>query len=87
MPSRAGRKAIKAVARSFAETTGKWRVFLCAGDALKQAETLEQTGIVAAEAEALAAKLAAAEKTVPAERLALFASFKGLVEMDAGDKQ
>lgn len=60
---------------------GKWRVVLCAGDALKQADTLQQTGIAASIAAKLSSDLIAAEMDVPAERLARFASFKGLVEM------
>ena len=66
---------------------GKWRVVLCGGDALKGAEALAQTGIAAAPAAALAGKLAAAEKQLPPERLALFATFEGLMPMtsEGGD--
>lgn len=59
-----------------------WKVVLCAGDALKQADALEQTGISQADAQALVAKLAMAEAALPPERVALFSTFQGLMQMD-----
>lgn len=56
---------------------------LCAGDAIKSAEALEQTGIPAAEAERLAEALAKAEAKLPPERVAQFATFEGMIEMGA----
>lgn len=62
---------------------GAWSIVLCAGDALKDAKTLESAGVPKEAAQALAVKLAAAESTIPAQRLALFSRFDGMVQMDA----
>lgn len=61
---------------------GRWAVAVCAGDALKDAKVLESAGLTAAEAGQLSAALVRAERSVPASRLAQFASFGGLVHMD-----
>lgn len=61
---------------------GQWIIVLCSGDQLKAADTLIVAGIPRPQAEKLAAKLAAAEKSLPPERLALFAKFDGLVNVE-----
>lgn len=60
---------------------GHWAVAVCAGDALKDAKVLESAGLSAAEAGQLSAALVRAEQSVPAARLAQFASFGGLVHV------
>ena len=55
---------------------------LCAGDGLKEAATLEQAGLAAAQAEALAAAVAEAEGAADPQRIALFSRFEGVVMMD-----
>lgn len=60
---------------------GRWSVAVCAGDALKDPKVLESAGLPAAEAKQLSAALVQAERGLPASRLALFASFGGLVHM------
>lgn len=62
---------------------GGWTLILCAGDGIKTAEALRQTGIAPDDANALAQALAKAEQSVAAERLAMFARFEGLLRMDA----
>lgn len=57
---------------------------VCGGDGLRQASTLAQTGMKAAEAEALAMKLQAAESRLPAETLRKFSSFEGMLRVDGG---
>jgi hypothetical protein len=59
-----------------------WTLILCAGDGLKDPQALQLAGLSAAEAADLATRLAASERTLPAERLALLASFEGIVRMD-----
>lgn len=61
---------------------GRWAIILCAGDEIRNAEALRQAGIAPDAANALAQALAKAEQTVPADRLAMFARFEGLVRMD-----
>jgi len=61
---------------------GEWVIVLCSGDQLKSAERLVSAGLSKTHAAALAAKLAAAERGVPLSRLALFAKFDGLVQVD-----
>lgn len=62
---------------------GRWTLVLCAGDGIKTAEGLRQTGVAPDDAAALAQALAKAEQSVAAERLAMFARFEGLLRMDA----
>lgn len=57
-----------------------WRIGLCAGEAIKSAGFLEQAGVSATDAHALADGLAAAERTLPAERRAAFDHFKPVVD-------
>jgi hypothetical protein len=63
---------------------GAWRVVLCSGDALKEADSLAQTGIAQETAQALAAALAKAEQSLSEERRALLSSFEGIMHMDGG---
>lgn len=60
-----------------------WAIHLCAGDALKGADALARIGIPADLAGSLAADLETAEAATDPARVALFASFEGVVEMDA----
>lgn len=62
---------------------GRWRLILCAGDAIKSEDALRLAGLSAAAARALSQELNAAERQVTVERLALFARFEGQVRMDA----
>lgn len=62
---------------------GHWSVVLCAGDAVKDVQVLEQAGLSPATAQALTGKLAKAEAQLSAPALALFASFEGVVNMKA----
>jgi hypothetical protein len=55
---------------------------LCAGDGIESAEALRQAGIAPDVAGVLSQALAKAEQAVPADRLAMFAKFEGLVRMD-----
>lgn len=61
---------------------GRWTMILCAGDEIRSAEALRHAGIGPDVANALAQALAKAEQTVPADRLAMFARFEGLLRMD-----
>ena len=62
---------------------GQWSITLCAGDGLKHAQTLEQAGMKPAAAARLVAKMAAQEARLPADVLKKFASFEGVVKIDA----
>jgi hypothetical protein len=65
---------------------GRWTLILCAGDGIRTAEALRQAGLPADAAATLAQMLARAEQAVPADRVAIFSRFEGLVRMDeAGD--
>ena len=66
---------------------GAWTTVLCAGDGIRDAEGLGAVGMPASQATALAAKLADAEKELSAERLALMASFRGIVRMETAVKR
>lgn len=61
-----------------------WIIVLCSGDGIRSADGLAQAGIPRPAAEELAAALAEAERHIPAERLALFAIFEGMVRMEEG---
>ena len=80
MRSRAGRRARPAGARSYKH--GRWTIILCAGDEIRSDEALRHAGIAPDVANALVQALAKAEETVPADRLAMFARFEGLLRMD-----
>ena len=62
----------------------QWQVTVCAGDGLKDAATLETTGMSPAAARGLASSLARAEAPVPEARRALFSTFDGMVRMGGG---
>lgn len=62
---------------------GAWVLTLCSGDSLKDPKALESFGLPAAEAEALAAAVVAAEAHLNQARLAKLASFEGVVKMGA----
>jgi hypothetical protein len=61
---------------------GKWRIVLCSGDPLKSASMLEQAGVPPAAAERLETLLKQAESVLPPERVALFSTFEGVVNVD-----
>lgn len=61
---------------------GRWTLILCAGDGIKSADALRQAGLAPDAATTLAQALAKAEQTVPADRLAMFSRFEGLLRMD-----
>lgn len=63
---------------------GSWNTILCAGDGIGDVEGLEAIGLPIGQAEALADRLAQAETQVSPERLAMMASFRGIVRMSAG---
>ena len=65
------------------DTSGRWSVMACGGDALKHAQSLASVGMSPAEARQLSASLAKAEAEVPASRRALFSTFDGPMRMDA----
>lgn len=60
---------------------GRWSVSACGGDGLKDAKTLEMTGLSSADAKRLSQSLAQAESTLPASRRVLFSTFNGMVNM------
>lgn len=62
---------------------GKWTIHLCSGDPLKHADMLASTGIPADVAKSLADRLATAERALPGATVALFATFEGVVHIDA----
>lgn len=64
---------------------GRWRVVLCAGDALREMPTLSQAGVPQAPAASLVRALAAAESGLDPARLAQLASFEGIMMIEADD--
>jgi hypothetical protein len=60
-----------------------WALTLCSGDALKQASSLRQFGLSEAEAEAMASAVVEAESKIDPALVARFATFDGVVMMDA----
>jgi hypothetical protein len=58
-----------------------WEITMCAGDGLKDAAFLRESGLTDADAKSLAASLASAESTLGAAELARFSSFDGIVRM------
>jgi copper(I)-binding protein len=60
-----------------------WTLVLCSGDSLKQAVALQHFGLTATEAEEMASAIAEAESTLEPALVARFASFEGVVMMDA----
>ncbi|MFO1210982.1 MAG: copper uptake system-associated protein [Amaricoccus sp.] len=62
---------------------GTWELSLCAGEALRDPAGLAGLGMSAAEAEALAAAVVAAEAPLDPALVAKFSSFEGVVTMSA----
>lgn len=60
----------------------KWVLTLCSGDALKEAKSLQQFGLSAEEAEAMANAVVEAEAKLDPALVARFATFDGVVMMD-----
>jgi hypothetical protein len=63
---------------------GEWSLILCSGDGITSVAALRRAGLPPEHARKLSARLSEAEKTIPRERLALFARFAGTVTMEAG---
>lgn len=74
---RGGRALLRKSARG-------WSVILCSGDPIRKAANIALVGVPARDAETLEAALAAAERTMSADRLAKFASFEGSMRMHEG---
>lgn len=68
------------------EHHGHWTLVLCSGDQITSAEALAASGVPPETATRLAAEITAADATVDAARLAMFASFEGVVTMDEHPK-
>ncbi|MFO1142173.1 MAG: copper uptake system-associated protein [Amaricoccus sp.] len=64
---------------------GAWELSLCAGNALREPSGLEQLGLPATEAAALAAAVVASEAGLDPGRLAKFARFEGVIRMGADE--
>lgn len=62
---------------------GAWQITACGGDGLKDATTLVDAGIPAAEVKTLVQTLGAAEARLPATQRAKFSTFDGLMRMNA----
>ncbi len=62
---------------------GGWALTLCSGDALKEAASLRWFGLSEQEAEAMASAVGAAEASTDPALLARFATFDGIMMMDA----
>lgn len=62
---------------------GVWDVVLCSGDQLRLPDTVTATGASSELASRLVANLLAAEQRLSPDQLAKFASFEGIVQMDA----
>jgi hypothetical protein len=60
-----------------------WSIALCAGDALKDAATLEKLGVPRTNAEALSRRLAAEEKRLTPEVIERFSRFDGMAAVEA----
>ena len=63
------------------KTNHGWSVYLCSGDSLKDAGTLEKIGLSTNDAAGLAARLKDAEAGLDSSVLALLSSFQGTVMM------
>jgi len=66
---------------------GHWMLVLCTGDQIKSVEALTASGVPADTATKLAAEIAVVEAGVDPARLAMFASFEGVVTMDGHPTQ
>lgn len=65
---------------------GKWTLVACAGDGLKEEQTLQQTGMPKADATSLARQLASAEAAIPQERRKRFSLFGPMTDAAAAHK-
>jgi hypothetical protein len=61
----------------------QWVISVCAGDGLTKADVLQTTGMTAANADKLSKAVTAAESKLGKDKLKLFASFEGMVKIDA----
>lgn len=61
-----------------------WYIHMCGGEGFKSAANLVQTGMSEADAKAIEAELAKAEAALGAEKIAMFDSFEGVVEVGPG---
>ena len=60
-----------------------WVIAVCAGDGLTKSDVLQTTGMSAANADKLSKAVTAAESKLSKDKLKLFASFEGMVKIDA----
>lgn len=65
--------------------TDTWAIILCAGDQLKQAQTLRMAGVPEKAALALVQAMIDAENNIPPARAAMLSKFDGLVTLDGHD--
>lgn len=63
----------------------EWRVVLCSGDPLLEAETVVAVGAPKTVADALVAKVKNAEGALPPEHRAKFSLFQGILNIEKGD--
>lgn len=61
----------------------RWVISVCGGDGLTRADVLQTTGMGADAAQKLAKAVTAAESRLGADKRKLFASFEGMVKVDA----
>ena len=61
----------------------RWVISICGGDGLTRADVLQTTGMGADAAQKLAKAVTAAEAKLGADKRKLFASFEGMVKVDA----
>ena len=61
----------------------RWVISVCGGDGLTRADVLQTTGMGADAAQKLAKAVTAAEAKLGADKRKLFASFEGMVKVDA----
>jgi len=65
------------------KSQGAWTIAVCAGDGLKDPKVLESTGMSSATARKLARAVVAAESKLGVDVRTRFASFEGIVKVDA----
>ncbi len=63
---------------------GHWRIALCGGDGLIQAEVLAQSGLKPAAAKRLARTIRTAESRLPADQREKLSTFDGIVKVGVG---
>lgn len=62
---------------------GQWRIAACGGEAFRDARVLQEAGVAAKDARALVRALIEAEAKLPPAQRAKFATFEGIVPIDA----